>query len=68
MKFLQNRLHYGSPVVTRPSQSEDQAYISRMARTLVGSLGVDEATACVTRHHWQGLQPHVIAEARIICP
>jgi len=39
-----------------------------MARTLVGSLGVDEATACVTRHHWQGLQPHVIAEARIICP
>lgn len=68
MKSLQNRLHYGFVAVRRPSQSEEQAYITRMVRTLVGSLGVEEATACVTRHHWSGLQPHVIAEARIICP
>ena len=38
-----------------------------MARTLVGSLGVDEARACVVRHHMVGLQPHVMAEAGVIC-
>ena len=67
MKFPHYSLLYGSPLERRPSQSEEQAYISRMARTLVGSLGVDEARACVVRHHMVGLQPHVMAEAGVIC-
>lgn len=67
MKYLEYSPVYGLPVAKRPSQSEEQAYISRMARTLVGSLGVDEATRCVNRLHWVGLQPLVMAQAGAMC-
>lgn len=72
MKYLEYGLEYSPrtdvPDETRTSRSEEQAYISRMAKTLVGSLGVDEATACVTRHHWVGLLPFIAAQADAICP
>ncbi len=67
MEYLEYGPVYGLSVAKRPSQSEEQAYISRMARTLVGSLGVDEATRCVIRHHWVGLQPLVMAQVGAIC-
>ena len=67
MKYLEYDPIIGAPVAKPPSQSEEQAYISRMARTLVGSLGMDGATACVSRHHWVGMQPFVMAEAGAIC-
>lgn len=51
----------------QPFESLEQTYISTMARTLVGSLGVDEATACATRHHWAGLLPLVMVEVGAIC-
>ena len=72
MKYLEYSLEYsprsGVPEMARPSRSEEQAYISRMVNTLVGSLGVDEAMACVTRHHWVGLLPLVAARVGVICP
>ncbi len=58
---------YGLSVAKQPSRSEEQAYISTMARTLVGCLGVDEATRCATRHHWVVLRPLVMAEVGAIC-
>ena len=72
MKYLEYDLEYSPrsdvPDMARPSRSEEQAYISRLAKTLFGSLGVDEATACVNRHHWVGLLPFVAAQADAICP
>ena len=47
--------------------SEEHIYISRMARSLVGSLGRDEATRCVNRYHWDGLRPLIMAEDPAIC-
>ena len=68
MKYLEYDPLYGLPVAARPSRSEEQAYISRMVNTLVGSLGVDEAMACVTRQHWVGLLPLVAARVGVIRP
>ena len=67
MKYLEYSPRSDVPEMARPSRSEEQAYRTRMAKTLVGSLGVDEATACVTRHHWVGLLPFVAAQADAIC-
>ena len=59
---------YELPIARQPSRSsEEHIFISRMARTLVGSLGTDEATRCVNRHHWDGLRPLVMAEDPAIC-
>ena len=51
------------PPAADPSLLCGRAYIFRLARTLVGSLGADEAARCARRHDWDGLLTLVVAEA-----
>ena len=62
-----NEPAFGLTTATRPRQSEEQSYDIRMAKTLVGSLGVDDALRCASRHHWVGLLPLVMMEDAAIC-
>ena len=40
----------------------DQAYLSGLARSLVGSLGSRDAVACARLNHWDRVVPFVLAE------
>ena len=40
----------------------DQAYLTGLARSLVGSLGWRDAIACARLHHWDRVVPFVLAE------
>ena len=60
-------LEFALLAATQPSLSEEQAFNAIMARTLTGSLGIDEAIRCATRHNWVGLLPLVMVETDAIC-
>ncbi len=40
----------------------DQAYLSGLARSLIGSLGSQDAIACTRQNHWDRVVPFVLAE------
>ena len=67
MKYPAYDPEYGLQAAKQPSRSEAQAYISTIARTPVGSLGVDEAARRATRLHGVVLPPLVMAEVGAIC-
>ena len=42
--------------------SGDHAYLSGLARSLIGSLGWQDAIACARQNHWARVVPFMLAE------
>ena len=53
------------PVTGLRPEPGDQAYLSVLARSLIGSLGSQDAIACARQNHWDRVVPFVLAEVEV---